>query len=412
MYRVDLVNDDKLLNLTDIFLNAYPGIKMKSDDYKKALIERNKSEFINFYGVYDLDKAVGAMRIHDFKMNLLNEMVKATGVGNIAVHLCNKKENVAKEIMKFFLYKAREEKASIALLYAFSPEFYKNMGFGFGTFMNQFKIHPKNIKALSKKDHIKVLNIENSKMLYEFYKEKVKNTNGLIEKTEDEIKSLLENTSNKVFGFVKDEKIMGYIISQFKIGREDSFLINDMIISEILFDGPDVFLEFASFLKSQNDQFRYVIINISDENLIYALKDPRDYSNDLLTSVYHKSSSRGMGIMYRVTDVEELFISLKDHDFNGENLNLKLNIVDTFIEENNRSFMIKFVNGKAFCSSLENYDVELTMDIADFSSIITCAVNLKSLYKYGLVKISDEGYLQKLDVIFSTAEKPLCFTNF
>lgn len=111
-------------------------------------------------------------------------------------------------------------------------------------------------------------------------------------------------------------------------------------------------------------------------------------------------------------NIPKLFEDLKDHNFNNISCKLKLSIIDSFIPENQGSYVIHFNNGN--CSLVENddCDVALTMDIADFSSLITCAIGLKSLYKYGRVQLSDEGYLNTLNILFSSDEKPLCMTDF
>jgi predicted acetyltransferase len=131
-----------------------------------------------------------------------------------------------------------------------------------------------------------------------------------------------------------------------------------------------------------------------------------------LVSVYHECSTQGTGIMYRVINIPKLFEDLNDHNFNNINCKLKLSIIDSLIPENQGSYIVHFNNGNSALVENDDYDVELTMDIADFSSLITCAVDLKSLHKYGQVQLSDEGYLNTLNVLFTSDEKPLCMTNF
>lgn len=59
-----------------------------------------------------------------------------------------------------------------------------------------------------------------------------------------------------------------------------------------------------------------------------------------------------------------------------------------------------------------DYDVEVCMDVAEFSSLLVGAVNFKSLYKYGLAKISDPSYVGVVDKIFAVEDKPICTTPF
>lgn len=412
MYTIVKLKNNELRDLAKISSNAYPAIPLSIEQYDDKMRKQNEYDFINFYGVYDKDVLLGGMRLHDFKMNLLGHKIIAGGVGSVAVDLLHKKEKVAYEIIKFFLEDYREKGASMALLYPFNPEFYKKMGFGFGTSMYQFTVKPNDLPKGYFKKNIRYLTSDDAEDMCEFYNKMVNKTNGLIEKTTKEFKTLFEYGSNKILGYKVDGEILGYMVFYFKKGSDQSFLINDIVITEILFDVPEVFLEMMTFLNSQRDQIRYVIVNTQDENFRFALGDPRNNSNKLLVSVYHECGTQGTGIMYRVINVEKLFYDLREHNFNNQNCKVKFNVTDSFMDENNRSYTVHFVDGKASCIDEGEYEVELSIDIADFSSLITCAVDLKSLYRYGRVKLSRETYLNKLNIIFASDERPKCMTAF
>lgn len=412
MYSIVKLKNNELKDLSKISSNAYPAIPLSIEQYEDKMRKQNEYDFINFYGVYDKDILLGGMRLHDFKMNLLGHKIIAGGVGSIAVDLLHKKEKVAYEIIKFFLEHYREKGASMALLYPFNPEFYKKMGFGFGTSMYQFTVKPNDLPKGYFKKNIRYLTSEDAEDMCEFYNKMVNKTNGLIEKSTKEFETLFGYGSNKILGYKVDGEILGYMVFYFKKGSDQSFLINDIVITEILFDVPEVFLEMMTFLNSQRDQIRYVIVNTQDENFRFALGDPRNNSNKLLVSVYHECSTQGTGIMYRVINIKKLFYDLREHNFNNQNCKVKFNITDSFMNENNRSYTVHFVDGKASCIDEGEYEVELSIDIADFSSLITCAVDLKSLYRYGRVKLSRESYLNKLNIIFDSDERPKCMTAF
>ncbi len=398
-------------NFSILQLNAYPAISLNCEKYEEKMKEMIK-DGIEIYGVFHDDNLVGGMMLFYYKMNLLNEVISACGIGSIAVDLCRKKEKVAREIMKFYLNKLREKGIPFALLYPFNPEFYNNMGFSFGTLLNQFKLYPKDLPKKSDKNHIAKLDESHVPLLCNFYNSMFKKTNGLIEKDEGEFLRLFKKDTNKIFGCIKDGKLIAYIISEFRRGNLESFLVNDLFISEILFENSEGFYEIMAFLKSQSDQFRYIILNTQDEDFVYSLKDPRNHSEKILFSVYHECIHKGVGIMYRITDVKKIFSDLLNHNFQSENLKLCLNVTDNFIEDNNQKLILNFQNGKLSLDYDGPYDVELCIDICELSALLSCNIKITSLYKYGLIKLSDESSLYKLDKIFATSEKPQCLTYF
>jgi len=121
---------------------------------------------------------------------------------------------------------------------------------------------------------------------------------------------------------------------------------------------------------------------------------------------------QGTGIMYRVIDTKEVIKQLAHHNFNNESCKLKLTIEDSFIADNDGSTIIHFNNGYPSIAEDEDYDVEIKLNIADFSSLLVCAVTFNSLYKYGRAWVSDESYLKKINNIFASDQKPICMTMF
>ncbi|MGH4123451.1 MAG: GNAT family N-acetyltransferase [Clostridium sp.] len=412
MYSIKKLDNTQITDLAKIRANSFPAISLPLEKHAEIMNLQNEYDFMNFYGLFNEETLIGGMRLHDFKMNLLNQKIFAGGVGSVAVDLLHKKEKVALEIIKFFIYHYKERGASMALLYPFRPDFYKKMGFGFGTSINQFKIKPCDLPKGNSKKNIKFLSKDDATEMCKFYNSIVNKTNGLMEKSPKEFNNLFNFESNKIVGFKVGNTILGYLIFHFQKGETGSFVVNDIFVSQMLFYNSEVFLELMTFLNSQSDQIRYAIINTQDENFRFALNDPRNNSDRLLVSLHHECSTQGTGIMYRVISIPKLFEDLKDHNFNNINCKLKLSILDSFIPENGGSYVIHFNNGNSSLVENDDYDVELTVDVADFSSLIICAIDLKSLYKYGRVQLSDEGYLNTLNVLFSSDEKPLCMTDF
>ena len=74
--------------------------------------------------------------------------------------------------------------------------------------------------------------------------------------------------------------------------------------------------------------------------------------------------------------------------------------------------MVYFAGGKPSLESGGSFDVEVTMDIADFSSMLLGAVSFKSLHDYGRAEISDNAQIGLVSRAFATEEKPVCLTSF
>lgn len=92
-----LWDEEDFLQFVDIVIGAYPGRLDGSQPTKeqlKALFQNNDAA-IHYYGLWEENKLVGGMRLHDFEMNLLSKIIPVGGVGLVAVDLLRKKERIA-----------------------------------------------------------------------------------------------------------------------------------------------------------------------------------------------------------------------------------------------------------------------------------------------------------------------------
>ena len=415
MYKFSPMNENNLRDMAKLQTDAYPAFaqNVSLEQYAEKIAETNNRPDVKYHCAYKDDKLVGGFNIWDFEMNMRQSMIKAGGVGSVAVDLCHKKEKVCREIVRYFINSLRDNGANIALLYPFDSSFYHRMGFGFGTLLQQFRIKPADLPGGSSKSHIVRLSEDSAEMLTGFYNSRTKSTHGLITKRADEFATRLKNPANKIFAYVESGgSVRGYIVFQFRKGSDDSVLVNDMFVGELLFDSPEVFMELMAFVKSQSDQVRYVIINTQDEGFINSVADPRNNMERILFSVYQECCRTGLGIMYRICDVKAFFADIAGCRFGDSNMKLQVNINDSFVPENNRPFLLEFSGGQCTVTGNAAPDVELNINIAEFSSLVMGCANLKSLVKYGKATLSDAAYLDILSRSFSLDEKPVCLTYF
>ncbi len=411
-----LENEKEFFDFAGIVGLAYPEFKIETEEQKKNMVERSmkthaENPFVKFYGVFEDEKILGGMRYHDYQMKLLSENIDVGGIGLVAVDFLHKKEKIAKEIVLGFINHYNEKNCPLVMLYPFQPGFYKKMGFGFGPNMYQYKIKPQDLPKGDSKANLEFANDSDAEKMLECYNRLFNKTNGLTKKNIQEFQMILKNPKVKYVVYKNEDKIEGYIAFEFK-SNDTNFLVNDIIINQIVYENERALSQLMTFLNSQQDQIRYIILNTFDENFRFFLENPTNCVDNMFVLVYHESFIGGTGLMYRVIDVELLFNLLKEHNFNNQNCSLKLNIKDNFVEKNNKSFYLNFKNGFLEEQINNDYEVEIETDISDFSSLITCSVDFKSLYKLGRVKISKQNYLETINQIFSSSEKPICLTLF
>ena len=402
--------------LVDIMATAYPSMKLVTPEDKQKTKERflttNQDSTINFYGLFRDDKLVGAMRLHDFTMQLFETRTLIGGVGMVGTHFLHKKEKVAKELIGYFHQHYRGRGATITALYPFRPDFYNQMGYGYGGKLWQYRFSPASLLAGADKSHIDYLNPDDKEALLACFDRYMSRTHGLMAKAAFEVRRLLENPAMRIVGYREGEQILGYLAFTFQPVPNGNFLQNDVQIEELVYDSPLVLAELLAFLRSQADQIGTVIYTSPDPNWHFLLSDPRNGSGRILPSVCHENATQGLGAMVRIIHARRFFTSLPDHDFGGQTVRLNLSLRDTFLPENDGAFIVGFDRGRATLEQDDRSDVTVRLDIANFSSLALGAITFRELMNYGLAEISHPEYISTVHRLFYSEQQPVCLSLF
>ncbi|MFH1373061.1 MAG: GNAT family N-acetyltransferase [bacterium] len=417
MYDIRPIPDERLDEFIRIVADAYPGLKLvTAEDRKKQLdkfIAQNKDVRNSTWGCYRDDTLLGGLRLHDYTMTLHGFKIPAGGGGYLAVDLAHKKEQVARELMLFFFRHFREQGAPMALLWPFRPDFYRKMGAGYGGKMHQYRVKPGHLPRGDSKTHVRTLTRDDLPALVECYNRYADRTTGMVEDTLIGRQIRFDDFPRfKWVGCERDGRIEGYIMFDFIPAQPATPLNNDLRVLELVFENPAALLELMSFLHSQADQINHVVISTPDDNFHHLLFDPRNDTRHLIPGVYHESHTSGVGIMYRTLSVPHLFESLSKCDFGGYSGTMKLNITDTFLPENGGNYRLRFDKGRPQLLNEGEADIAVSMDIADFSSLIIGSVDFKSLYTYSRAEVTPIDAAGIVDRIFAVDHKPVCMTDF
>lgn len=404
-------------SFVDIAVNAYPGTMQNTPDVKERLTAmlttlQEKEKTIEFYGVFRDSKLVGGMRIHYFEMNLYSRIIEVGGVGLVAVDLLHKKEKIAKDLIRYFIEHFVKRNVSLVALYPFRPDFYKKMGFGYGVKINHYQIEPSSFPARGSKEGLIFLDQTDKSIIKDCYNQYAKSTHGMMLKTDYDVDVMFKNPEHRLVGYFNGDVLEGYLMFSFKKMSETNFVHNHIVIKEMIYQNPTALSKLSTFLNSQKDQISRIELTTPDDKIEFFIEDPRNGTNHLIPSVYHESNTAGVGLMYRIVNIERFIEGLDESQFNHETINLAINIIDSFVEENNKRVVITFNEGKAVVSQQKEAEVEMTIEISDLSSLLMGAINFQKLFQYGRVKLNDVNYYQKLVTLFSNRPKPVCMTAF
>jgi predicted acetyltransferase len=415
MSTVRPLADDELLAVVSLAANAYPAWKLHSHEDRQRLAERfatRSGPTDRIYGLFREAALLGGMRLIDYQMNVRGVTIPTGGVGMVAVDLLHKKEKVAFELIRFYLDRCREQGMPMAALYPFRVDFYKQMGFGLGTKVSQYSFPPATLPNRGTKEHVRMLAADDAEAVCVCYSRTQARTHGLMVKGATDMERLLASPETRVVGVVHDRQVTGYLAFGFDPDPGGNFIKNNLHVRELVYETREALADLLTFLYSQADQVPRIVLETQDESFHYLLHDPRDESGRLIPSVYHQSNTEGAGLMYRVVDLRAIFDALPGARFGADTVRLKLIVRDSFLAENDGSLVVHFAEGRPRVAEGGDYDVELALDVSEFSPLLMGAVDLERLYMYGLAELSDLSYLDALTRVFAVPRKPICMTGF
>lgn len=416
MRTIREVNENELEELARITVEAFPGMKIDTPEARGRMLERlakvMKEPVVHFFGAFDDGHMVGVMRCYDFTMKLHDGRAAVGGLGGVAVDLRHKKERVAADMVRHYLDYYRAKGAALAALYPFRPDFYRRMGFGYGVKMNRYSFPPDALPANGMAERVDYLSAADRDNVAACYDRFLERTNGLLELLPHVLDGLFSDPAVHLVGYRAGGQLRGYLIFRFEAAPGSNWLLNDLQLRALVYDDAAALAALLGFLRKQADQVGRIIYETQDETFHYLLSDPRDGSGNLLAGLWHQSNTQGLGIMYRVIDVERLFAVLDGHDFGGVTTRLRLNLSDTFRPQNAGSYRIDFDAGRATLVDGGPAAVELTLDVSDFSSLAVGAVDFARLHAYGRVTLNDAAHAPLLGRLFRAPARPWCMTHF
>jgi predicted acetyltransferase len=419
MPEIKLLAKKDLKAFANIAADAYPGIGFHSPEEKKNLLKILEKRFdfssnAAYHGYYKNKELLGGLALYDFEMNLFGNKVLCGGGGFLAVSLLHKKENIARDLCRYFFRYYRTKDAPVAALYSFSPRFYRKMGVGYGSKGYIYRFAPESLPYNGDKKYLRELTSRDKTKMIKCFNEFADQNHGMFYDYPDYRNNFYNrNKKSRFIGYIKNNKLEGYLVYRFKPKSGDNFIDNELEVVEFVYLNKDAYLSICSYLHSQKDQIRIISYLNFDDNFHFNLKEPRNDSGNFYPSVFHETNTSALGIMYRLLNPKKIFTLLSEHDFNGESLRLRLNIEDTFLKENDSKFVVYFEDGyPTLMKSTSPVDVEMKIGIADFSSLLLGAIDFNSLYRYGGIKISKDKYINQLNSLFMTDNRPFCMTDF
>lgn len=393
------VKKEELKHFAKLQVEAYPGFfKRGKEDVLRILktLERYKEEPCLF-GYFDGEEMIGCMILYLFSMNYnLEAKVKVCGLGSLAVSMARKKEKIAYEMMLFYENYGKEHGCVLNALYPFNFKFYEGFGYGKGSLQQWLTFSPESIRKSFQASGIKRANKKDLPQIFELMNEVADHTHGMFYVHEKEIDTYGLMDWQKAYIYKNENKITGFLLLDSKNNEPENPLDNTLVVHKFYHSSPQAFQAMWSFLRRQQDQFRWIEMATKDESVHLCLEDIKMPLSHLMPHVSHFYGQVGMGMMYKVLD-EAFFLKASPEK------NLKVG-----------GFYVKDeLSGERFLFGHEaNGKPQAEISKALFSSWVMGLTSLSSCVEKGILKELSLGEATVLDETYLPKQRPDCRTSF
>jgi len=353
----------------------------------------------------------GAMLLYDFTMRVRERDAFAGGLGSVAVGLAHKRRGVARTMVRWYLEDFRARGAAFAVLHPFRPDFYRALGFGYGTPVRRYRFAPATLDARGARGTVRLLDPRDRDALIACDERVRARTNGLIAKAPARVDRLLAEPALRHAGVEEDGVLRGFVQTAVRLGADGTANANELLVRELAAESPAYEAALLGYLRSQQDQFARIVVESQDDALWLASADPRDGSDVLVAApATHRVAELGLGVMYRVLDLERAFAHL---GASAAPFALRVDSEDAFFPPTAAAPTFRFgPGGPPVRDDAARPDATLRAGIAELSSLLAGSLRLRDVLARRLAELEPLDALAHVARVLDAPSPPICTTRF
>ena len=406
-----------------IYLNAYPAFKDLDEDcynkYRaKNIRDMELDDDVDFYGCFEDDKLVATMKLVSFKMNIYGEMKKAVGLMALGVHPLHKKQGIALEMVRFYEKYAVEHGAIVCPLLPFRMDFYRKMGYGLGSRMDEYHLPTKNLPAWEDLSGLRPLALDEIGEVFAANDKFCEMNHGMLKKFSEEKRLMEADTATQRIGCFKNGELTGYAAYRFEDASETNYTLNRIVVDELVYFDGETLRKLLGFFRNQADLAQTIVIRSGEEDFYHLFTDPADISGYYIPNGYLQTNVSAICNMYKVLDPEAFIRETSYRILPPIELTAAFDYHDEMADEEGR-LMIRFSKDPDGTRSVWSVaradkapDVTIRCGKGDLSSILMGSAHIGALIRLGVIEADKPEYTDLLDMLLYHRQRPFSNNDF
>lgn len=402
--------------LARLLVDAYPIMGITTRDALAAYGEQQLPEVLRVdqtaVVIAERDGVLaGAMRLYDYQMNVRGRDAFTGGVGAVAVALTHKRQGIARALIAWYLDHYRARGAPFAALHPFRLDFYRALGFGYGTPVLRFRFAPGTLRDDGARGTVRMLAETDLDALLECYERVRAKTHGLIAKHRSTTARALADAATRYVAVEDAGTMRAFMQTTAAVADPELRNRDELIVRDLAYEDESYLAALLRYLRNQRDQFARIAIESQDAAFYLAATDPRDGSDRAVAPpASHRVAETGLGIMYRIVDIERALAHLPG---SAAPFALRLGVDDPFQPATGGARTFRFEPHRSpERDDTAGPDATLAIGIHDLSSVVLGSLSVRDAVRHRLATVEPAGALAMVDAAFRADRPPYCTTRF
>lgn len=418
--EIKLITPAFIEDYLTIYLNAYPAYKDIGDagreKYRpKVLFSMKNDKHIHFYGLFEDDTLIATMKLIDFSVNFFGKMLPAAGLMALAVHPLHKKKGAALEMVRFFEEYAKSLQTSVAMLLPFRMDFYRQMGYGYGSKLEEYRMPSQSLPEADKEElkKLRLLTKDDILSILECHSQFAAKNHGMAEKFEDEIRSIEEDTQQRRIGYFNEGQLKGYISYRLVSESDTNYTANRMEVDEMVYTDGVVLRSLLGYLRTQGDLAQTTVLRTGEPDFYHVLPSAQDTSGNYIDYGFLQTNVSAVGTMYKITDPASFVRATPYRKFPSAGLAVSFFYENELCHRTDR-LTVEFTEEGRWKTAGEWVlpDVNIYCRLSDLSALFMGSCSFSSMIRLGQITSDNNKYEDLLDRLFYCKQKPWTNTDY
>ena len=302
------------------------------------------------------------------------------------------------------------------MLLPFRMDFYKKLGYGCGTKLDEYHIKTEYLPDIRDRRELaglRLLGRDEADAALECYTEFVKQNHGAVCKFEEEVRDFRDDDEVRRLGWFEDGKLTGYAAFTFENTSDCNYTLNRMNVKELVYHDAAVLRKLLAGLRMQADLAQSVVVRSGEPDFYHVLASCQDMSGGYIDFGFLQTNISAVGTMYKIVDIKGFMDDADNRIFPPVDFSAEFEIYDELKHEE-ENFLLTFEGGRWFYEEIGERETatRIRMKLSDFSSLMMGSAEFGGLARLGVAETNNPGRTRLLDYLFHAEQKPFTNTDY